>query len=552
MACAAWLALGQVVLWRMIRRSVCAPEAVVRMVDARMRVGRRTSTSSVESRPVVRVSAGLSRPVTCGVWRPTILLPESLMRDGCRAQLRQVLLHELGHVQQGDGWGGLLFCVAMPLFYFHPLYWWLRQCSNLARELVADDWAARADGKEAYVSELVALARTTVARIYAPVGAIGILQSRSHFYRRMRMLLQRNNPLATRCSTACRAALVVGTIIAVMGMATMVGVRPARAQSAPPAAEKGAADQTIGSHDVLHITMTDSAGPGAESVVMYPVNEKGNVVLPLVGSVKAVGLTREELEKAIAQLYRDKNLTPSSPVSIKFIEKGQMPAAAGAGAAPRQAIEKFTTDQISMVDPLMRKMKAERDVIAARVEELTAKGLGDDQPEMAKAQDELAVAERKMKAYSREWRDMQTRLQKDAVQRPGAAVPIPLLPAPGAQAQGAAAVGGVQLDLVNLANTMVDAMGAVRLAKLKVAASQRMKENQAISDLEQATNESNLQTAEKRLELLKGIASIALEGATVDAKRAEQLYKQGVQSAQEVSEAMSKMKMLELIVKGAQ
>jgi hypothetical protein len=70
--------------------------------------------------------------------------------------------------------------------------------------------------------------------------------------------------------------------------------------------------------------------------------------------------------------------------------------------------------------------------------------------------------------------------------------------------------------------------------------------------VDQATNESNLQTAEKRLELLKGIAAIALEGATLDAKRAEQLYKQGAESAQAVSEATSKMKMLELIVKGAQ
>jgi beta-lactamase regulating signal transducer with metallopeptidase domain len=540
--CAGWLVLGQALLWRLVRRSVSAPEAVWRIVDARLRPGR--------SRPAVQVTLGLSRPVTCGVWRPTVLLPPALLEEGCARQLRQVLLHELGHVQQRDGWGNLLFCVALPVLYFHPLYWWLRRSASLARELVADDWAARADGKEAYVSELVALARTRMTGMAGPIGAIGILQNRSHFYWRMRMLLQRQIPLATRCSNRCRAALAMVTVMAVVVMAAMIGVTPARGQTAAPAApgaaaEKGAADRAIGPQDYLEITMTEPAGGGVKSVVKAQVNEKGNVTLPLIGSVKAAGVTREELEKAIAQSYRDKNLIQNAKVSVKFIEKGQTPKAAGAGA--RKAIDELTTNQIGMVDPFMKRILAERDAIADRIAELRAKGLGDDQPEIAKARDELALAEKKIQLYAREWREMQMQMQKDAAQRPGAATAIPLLPAPGAQAQqSAAAVGGVQLDLVNLANSLVDAAGAVRLAKLKVSAAG------AIGQLEAATAQSNLQTAVKRLELLKGIASIALEAAKTDAKRAEQLYKQGVENAQAASEANSKMKMLELIVKGVE
>jgi protein involved in polysaccharide export with SLBB domain len=434
-----------------------------------------------------------------------------------------------------------LFCLALPVLYFHPLYWWLRRSASLARELVADDWAARADGKEAYVTELVAMARTRMAGVAGPIGAIGILQNRSHFYRRMRMLLQRQDPLATRCSNPCRAALATLTVIAVMGMAAMVGVRPARGQTAPPAAPPAAAevagDRTIGPQDFLEITMTDVAGAGVKSLAKARVDEKGNVVLPLVGSVKAVGLTSEELEKAIAQNYRDKNLTQNSTVSVKFIEK----------SAAANAIELFTDAEISKMDPVMKQKKAERDAIAARITALRAEGAGDDSPELAKARAELAVAERAL----REMRDVQAKTQQDSARRPGAAVPIPLLPAPGAQAPpGAAAVGGVQLDLVNLANTLVDAAGAVRVAKVNLDARKRMADAGGGSDVQLATAESNLQTAAKRLELLKGIASIALETARTDAKRAEQLYKQGAESEQAFSEAMSKMKMLELIVKG--
>src|SRR5204862_6856523 len=155
----------------------------------------------------VLICGRLSRPVTCGVFRPIILLPASLLEEGCAVQLRQVLLHEMGHVEQRDGWVSLLFSLALPALYFHPLYWWLRRSCALARELVVDDRAARADGKAAYVTHLIALARggSRAAMSISPVGAIGILQIRSHFYRRMTMLLQRREALATRRPARVRA-----------------------------------------------------------------------------------------------------------------------------------------------------------------------------------------------------------------------------------------------------------------------------------------------------------------------------------------------------------
>jgi hypothetical protein len=137
----------------------------------------------------------------------------------------------------------LLFCVGLPVLYWNPVYWWLRRRSGLLRELVADEWASRADGKEAYAAELVALARTRVKGWAGAMGAIGILQNRSDFYRRMRMLLQRQNPLATGCSTMCRAALALVTLAVVVGLGATVGVTPARGQTADadPAARPGSA-----------------------------------------------------------------------------------------------------------------------------------------------------------------------------------------------------------------------------------------------------------------------------------------------------------------------
>jgi polysaccharide export outer membrane protein len=83
------------------------------------------------------------------------------------------------------------------------------------------------------------------------------------------------------------------------------------------------ADYVIGRNDLLSISITEVAGPGVESVKTTRVSESGNVSLPLIGSVKAAGLTEAELEKAVAQTYRDKNLIQNAQVSVTVIEARQ-------------------------------------------------------------------------------------------------------------------------------------------------------------------------------------------------------------------------------------
>jgi len=83
------------------------------------------------------------------------------------------------------------------------------------------------------------------------------------------------------------------------------------------------ADYVIGPNDLLSISITEVAGPGVETVKTTRVSESGNVSLPLIQSVKASGLTEAELEKAIAQKYRDANLIQNAQVSVTVIEARQ-------------------------------------------------------------------------------------------------------------------------------------------------------------------------------------------------------------------------------------
>lgn len=84
-----------------------------------------------------------------------------------------------------------------------------------------------------------------------------------------------------------------------------------------------ATDYVIGRNDLLSISISEVAGPGVESVKTSRVSESGMVSLPLIGTVKASGLTEAELEKAVAQVYRDKNLIQNAQVSVTVIEARQ-------------------------------------------------------------------------------------------------------------------------------------------------------------------------------------------------------------------------------------
>lgn len=498
--CMGWLMLGYLLLWRTLRRSNPAPAQVLEMVDA--------ACWRRHRRLRVLISPGTGRPVTCGVFRPTILLPESLLQHNRQSQLRQALLHEVGHVQQRDGLGALLFNIALPLLYFHPLYWLLRRTSNLARELVVDDWAAQADGKETYVAQLIALAREHAGRSISPLGAIGILQTRSHFYRRMHMLLHRNESLAMRCSNVCRVMMASLALTIVIGAASLTGVRPAMAQNPP-----GAKDADTNNRAVNERAAADQ-----------------------IDALKAENQSlHSELEKLKQLQYQGAAAKPVAPQDTGII------------ADTAKAVDSLSDAQIGMIDQYMRRLLADRDETRLEFEKARTT-YGPAHVKVKTLEAALNESNKRIDAYSLEWREMQKKLGNAnsvfATRR-----------APDANAAlatpDAARVGGVQLDLVQLGNSLVDAAGAAQLAMVKLKVADAIRKDGAKNELEYETARVNYETADKRLKLLRDIASIALRSAQNDLNLATDKYKKGFQTSESLSDATSKVQMLEAIIGAA-
>lgn len=79
-------------------------------------------------------------------------------------------------------------------------------------------------------------------------------------------------------------------------------------------------DYTIGRNDLVSIAITDLVAPNVETVRTPRVSESGTVSLPIIGQIKAAGLTEAELEKQITTAYRQAQVIQNAQVSVAVME----------------------------------------------------------------------------------------------------------------------------------------------------------------------------------------------------------------------------------------
>lgn len=79
-------------------------------------------------------------------------------------------------------------------------------------------------------------------------------------------------------------------------------------------------DYTIGRNDLIQVSINDLQALGTETVKQARVSESGNISLPLIGQVPAVGYTEAQLEQNIAAKYQDAGFLKNATVSVTVIE----------------------------------------------------------------------------------------------------------------------------------------------------------------------------------------------------------------------------------------
>ena len=148
---AAYFVIGYACMVRRFRGTRLAPQPSVDTLLDRFRFSRD---------PHICVSNSRRAPLTFGVFRPTVLLPEDLPVGDAQFQL--VLAHELAHIRRKDCLRKLLLTVCLCLYWWNPLVWMMVWLANRDMELACDEAVLRAlgsDCRKAYALTLLDMAQ---------------------------------------------------------------------------------------------------------------------------------------------------------------------------------------------------------------------------------------------------------------------------------------------------------------------------------------------------------------------------------------------------------
>jgi beta-lactamase regulating signal transducer with metallopeptidase domain len=207
----------------------------------RQRVARLSARLGV--RPVaVRVIDGITSPAVFCLGRPRILWPVALARRPSDPWIDATLLHELAHIKRRDHLVGWIELVAAVIWWWNPLFWFVRSSLREQAELACDAWVVSIlpDARRAYAESLLALSGGVFAQGGSPsLAVIGIRAgSRRALERRLVMIMK--GQARVRLPLTGVAALVVVASATLPAWAVQTPPPPpppvpaARTQEPPP------------------------------------------------------------------------------------------------------------------------------------------------------------------------------------------------------------------------------------------------------------------------------------------------------------------------------
>ena len=189
------------------------------------------------SRRAVRlcVSDAVRVPTALGFFRPAVVMPRWLFAELPAAELNQVVLHELAHLQRRDDWTNLAQKILKAALFFHPAVWWIDQRLSLEREMACDDAVLAAiDDRHSYAQCLAMLAEKALGRRGTALAQAAVHRIQQVTARVVRILEPQTTTARSGWAWFVTAAstLAVGGAIALSGSTPLIGFQPAAAPHA--------------------------------------------------------------------------------------------------------------------------------------------------------------------------------------------------------------------------------------------------------------------------------------------------------------------------------
>jgi beta-lactamase regulating signal transducer with metallopeptidase domain/TolA-binding protein len=144
----------------------------------------------------LRLSKNMLSPAACGLFKPVILMPASLLENLSRKKLRAVLIHELAHIKRGDLWVSFIQTILQIAYFYNPLLWLANAVVRGIREKAVDEMVLTKLGDEAdsYSTTLIDIAEIAFSRPHFSLRLVGVVESKKALSDRIKHILSRPFP----------------------------------------------------------------------------------------------------------------------------------------------------------------------------------------------------------------------------------------------------------------------------------------------------------------------------------------------------------------------
>lgn len=267
--------------WRRITRQLQnaapAPEWLIQALE------RARESLGLRHRVGLRLLDSPVSPAICGLFKPVILLPRSLLTQLAPAELRSVLLHELVHLRRGDVWVNCLQALMQIAYWWHPLVWVANNRIHRVREEAVDDavMLALRDEAEIYAPTLLQVARLALQRPLASLALVGILESQSSLRQRIQRLLDFHAPR--------KAGLTLGAALCVVAfgaVAVPMGKSPPRQVEEKMAVEEVTNDSAVIAPGTTASNKAQAGVLVQSGKLLYEMGKLDEAELKLKGAIK--------------------------------------------------------------------------------------------------------------------------------------------------------------------------------------------------------------------------------------------------------------------------
>ncbi|MDB5356973.1 MAG: blaR1 2 [Phycisphaerales bacterium] len=222
-------------LARLIRMALlvrCSTPADKALVDCACKLAARLGIRPVR----VRVVGGIVSPMIWAMGRPELLWPERLPAGMAEHSVRGLIVHELAHVKRRDHWVGWLELLAGCVWWWNPLFWYVRHQLRENAELACDAWVVQTlpASRRGYAEALVAVCESMCDRVAiqkrapaAPMPALGIGTGGRRFMERRLVMILRDQ-------VALRLPRLVMLAVSVLSLAALPAWSQKAAEESDP------------------------------------------------------------------------------------------------------------------------------------------------------------------------------------------------------------------------------------------------------------------------------------------------------------------------------